>query len=44
MNHGHPAPLLELRHVSVTEGLSGRTLVQDVSFSLQRGHCLGIVG
>lgn len=44
MNHGHPAPLLELRHVSVTEGLSGRPLVQDVSFSLQRGHCLGIVG
>ena len=44
MNHGHPVPLLELRHVSVTEGLSGRPLVQDVSFSLQRGHCLGIVG
>lgn len=44
MNHGHRAPLLELRHVSVTEGLSGRPLVQDVSFSLQRGHCLGIVG
>ena len=44
MSHGHRAPLLELRHVSVTEGLSGRPLVQDVSFSLQRGHCLGIVG
>ena len=44
MNHGHPVPLLELRHVSVTEGLSGRPLVRDVSFSLQRGHCLGIVG
>ena len=44
MNHGHPVPLLELRHVSVTKGLSGRPLVQDVSFSLQRGHCLGIVG
>ena len=44
MNHGHRAPLLELRHVSVTEGLSGRPLVRDVSFSLQRGHCLGIVG
>lgn len=44
MNHGHPVPLLELRHVSVTEGLSGRPLVQDVSFSLQRRHCLGIVG
>ena len=44
MNHGHPVPLLELRHVSVTEGLSGRPLVRDVSFSLQRGYCLGIVG
>ena len=44
MNHGHPVPLLELRHVSVTKGLSGRPLVQDVSFSLQRVHCLGIVG
>ena len=44
MSHGHRAPLLELRHVSVTEGLSGRPLVRDVSFSLQRGHCLGIVG
>ena len=44
MNHGHPVPLLELRHVFVTEGLSGRPLVRDVSFSLQRGHCLGIVG
>lgn len=44
MKHGHRTPLLELRHVSVTEGLSGRPLVGDVSFSLQRGHCLGIVG
>ena len=44
MHADNAPPLLELRHVSIRDRMSGKTLVQDVSFSLQPGHCLGIVG
>lgn len=37
-------PLLDLRHVSIRDRVSGKTLLRDVSFSLWPGQCLGITG
>lgn len=43
---GGTAPLLEVWHLSLTYRTGGRSVkaVDDVSFSLERGRCLGIAG
>jgi len=37
-------PLVRMEHVRIVHTDSGRPIVDDVSFALHRGHCLGIVG
>lgn len=37
-------PLVRMEHVRIVHTDSGRPIVNDVSFALHRGHCLGIVG
>lgn len=44
MDAHHTDHLLRLEHVAITDRTSGSVLVDNVSFSLRRGQCLGIVG
>ena len=43
-NVSSPTSVLEVRHLSASTAVGGIPIVQDVSFSLEPGQCLGIVG
>src|SRR5262245_11972100 len=42
--HEAAAPLLDVRHLTVTFGRSGANAVDDISFQIMPGETLGLVG